>query len=147
MNIPNTIIKTVERTYKPTINPNPIWEVERTVTTRTFTFTTTDIVTGEILGSTRLVWRHDSNDTKRIDVYRGCSYRIFGYNPLPVTDWFHGIPLVQMLKWCKQHGMINMKYVRQDTVVDYVDACTWDECNGVWVVPYSSRNSSFYRSC
>lgn len=132
----STIIKTIERTYKPCENPHPLYEVERCITTRKYTFDVINTKTGEIIGKTTLYWKHDTEDEKNINirsVYHGCSYRFSGYNPIPVTDWFHGVPLDDMRKWCEEHGLINMKFVAEFKNITYADSYVYDSCNGEWV--------------
>ena len=143
MTIPNTIIRTTERTYKPTENPMPHYEVERCITIRKYIFDVINTVTGEIINHSTLLWKHDTNDDTNIPtVYRGCSYRFSGYNPTPVTDWFHGVPLSQMFSWCEEHGLVNMRFVSEFKNITYVDKCIWDEYNREWIVPKSRRGRS-----
>ena len=116
-----TITKFVERTYKPTQNPNPIYKVERCITTRKYIFDVINRETGEVINQSILWWKNDTTDNYLFGLYHGCSYRFHGYNPIPVTDWFRGVPLNQMFDWCKQHGLVNMRYVEQYTNITYAD--------------------------
>ena len=95
----------IEKTYKPTTNPCPDWRVSRKVTTRIYVFDRCDSITGEVIGETRLWWKHDTDDKIFDNIYHGCSYRFSGYNPTPCTDWFRGVPLNQMFDWCKEHDL------------------------------------------
>lgn len=137
----SNITKFVERTYKPTQNPMPHYEVERCITTRKYVFDVINPETGEIINQSTLWWKRDTNDTHLKQLYRGCSYRFSDYNPTPVTDWFYGVPLNQMIGWCTSHNLVNMRYVEQYTNITYIDKCVWDEYNMEWVVPKSSRSS------
>ena len=135
MNIPNAITRVTERTYKPTENPCPIYKVERCITTRKYIFDVISTETGEILNHSTLYWRHDTNDTTCPSLYRGCSYLFAQCNPTPVTDWFHGVPLGQMLDWCEEHGLVNVRCVSEFKNITYVDECISDSCNREWVAP------------
>lgn len=97
-----TIINNV---YKHTHSTNPIWRVDRKVTTQIFKFDRVHPETGEVLAQTRLHWKHDTQDKHWDSIYHGCSYRFSGYNPMPCTDWFYGVPLNQMFAWCKEHNL------------------------------------------
>lgn len=111
----------IEKTYKPTHSTNPIWRVSRKVTTRTYIFDHCDPETGEILGQTRLYWKHDTQDKHCEYLYHGCSYRFSGYNPMPVTDWFYGVPLKQMLDWCMEHDLHFIDCISEYITINYVD--------------------------
>ena len=131
-----SIIRTIERTYEPTHNPHPHYEVKRCVTVRKYIFDVVSLTTGEILNHSTLYWKHDTDDDAKIpSVYHGCSYRFAGYNPIPVTDWFHGVPFSQMKSWCEEHGLFNMRFVSEVKNITYADACEWDSCNCEWVAP------------
>lgn len=140
MTIPNAITRVTERTYQPTHNPHPHYEVERCITIRKYIFDVINTVTGEVVNHSTLYWKHDTNDDANIPrVYRGCSYRFSGYNPTPVTDWFHGVPIGQMLSWCEDHGLTNMRCVSEFKNVTYADKCVWDSVNCEWVAPANTR--------
>ena len=142
MKTTNTIRRTTERTYEPTINPHPHYEVKRCVTIRKYVFDVVHPITGEIINNSTMWWKHDTDDDAKLPkVYRGCSYRFTGYNPMPVTDWFHGVPIGQMEEWCDQHNLVNMRLVSEYKTVTYADVCTWDECNMEWVVPTKPRRA------
>lgn len=141
MNIPNTILRVTERTYKPTENPCPIYKTERCITIRKWQFDAINPVTGELMGKTTLLWKHDTDDTESPSMYHGCSYRFIRYNPMPVTDWFHGVPLDRMFKWCEEHGLCNMKFIGEFKTIYYADSCVYDSCNGEWVVPDVHRRA------
>lgn len=134
-----TITRITERTYKPTENPVPQYKVERCITTRKYILDVISPTTGEVLNHTTLYWKHDTNDTDSAPVYHGCSYRFAVYNPTPVTDWFHGVPIGQMLAWCEEHNLVNARLVAEFKNITYVDECVWDSCNGEWVKPRRSR--------
>jgi hypothetical protein len=56
-----------------------------------------------------------------------------GYNPIPVTEWFHGLSKSQMFEWCTEHGLGNMKCIGQYTDFYYSDSCVRDSYNMEWV--------------
>lgn len=113
--------KTITNTYKPTNSTFPVWKVENKVVTRCFEFDSINPCTRELMGKTRLLWKHDTNDTQSHPMYHGCSYLFSGYNPTPCTNWFYGIPLKQMFEWCESHGMTNMKYLWETVDITYKD--------------------------
>lgn len=127
--------KLTNRTYKPTSNPNPIWQVDQCITYRIYEFDAVNPNDGQILGKTRLYWRRNTKDTISSPLYRGCSYRFTGYNPIPVTDWFHGVPMNQMFKWCASHNLVNMRCVSEYKDITYVDTCIYDPHSGEWYKP------------
>ena len=96
---------TINSVYQPTNSTNPVWKIDRKVTVRIFKFDHIDPHTGEILGTTHLHWKHDTQDKHCEYLYHGCSYCFSGYNPMPCTDWFYGVPLNQMFAWCKEHDL------------------------------------------
>ena len=125
----------INKHYKHSDNPKPIWGIERKVTTVVYEFDCINLNTWEKVGKTTLLWKHDSEEVHpaKNPVYHGCSWRFMDYNPTPVTDWFLGLPPKQMFKWCKEHGLTNMRVVGKYTDIYFSDACHWDSCNGEWV--------------
>lgn len=110
----------IEKTFKPTMSEFPVWKIDRKVKTRCFEFDTISSA-GVPMGKTRLLWKHDTNNHEYDPIYHGCSYHFDGYNPTPCTDWFHGIPLKQMLNWCENNGMTNMKLLWEHIDITYKD--------------------------
>ena len=125
----------ITKHYQHSENPHPIWGIEREVKTVVYEFDYISPVTGEVF-KTNLLWKHDTEDDATTNPkYHGCSWRFMKYNPTPVTDWFRGLPLDQMLKWCEEHGLGNMRVIGRYTDIYFSDACTWDSCNGEWRRP------------
>lgn len=125
MSIRNIITKH----YQHSNNPNPIWRKEHEVKTVVYEFDYTSPITGEMF-KTNLLWKHDTKDDATTNPkYHGCSWHFMKYNPTPVTDWFRGLPVDQMLKWCEEHGLGNMKVIGKYTDIYYHDICQFDDYN------------------
>ena len=119
----------IEKHYQHSNNPNPIWREERKVTTIVYEFDCFDLNTWKRVGTTNLLWKHDTSDNVTHPLYRGCSWRFMKYNPTPVTNWFHGLPRNQMLEWCEKNGLTNMKVVGRYVDIYYHDICKFDDYN------------------
>lgn len=113
--------KTIEHVYKFTNNTRPIWRVARKTVTRRYQFEAINPKTGETIGTTYLIWKHDTKDAVEHPLYHGCSYCFIGYNPMPVTDWFHGVPLKQMFKWCHANNLVGGECVTEHVHITYED--------------------------
>lgn len=113
--------KTIDRIYQFTNNTMPVWRVIRKVVTRCYKFEAIDPKTGKTIGITNLIWCHDSDDEREYDLYHGCKYRFSGYNPMPVTGWFRGVPLNQMLQWCYDHNLVGGECISQNVHITYED--------------------------
>ena len=120
---------TIEKHYQHTNNPNPIWRIERKITTVVYEFDYINPFTGEENGKTNLFWQHDTNDKVTHPLYHGCSWRFGGYNPTPVTNWFRGLPPKKMFEWCRLNGLGNMKVIGKYTGIYYHDICQFDDYN------------------
>ncbi len=108
----------VEKVYRPANTARPIWkEVERK-RIRVFLF---DSMYKGKRTSTTLLWRCRYKQGQIDDLYHGCDYHFGGHNPIPVTDWFRGIPLNQMLDWCKANGLTNMQELAETITITYAD--------------------------
>ena len=119
----------IEKHYQHSNNPNPIWREERKVKTVVYEFDYTSPITGEMF-KTNLLWKHDTEDDATTNPkYHGCSWRFMKYNPTPVTNWFHGLPVDQMLKWCEENGLGNMRVIGRYVDIYYHDICQFDEYN------------------
>lgn len=113
--------KTIDRIYQFTNNTMPIWRVARKTVTRYYQFEAINPQTGKTMGITYLIWKHDSKDEIEYPLYHGCSYLFTGYNPMPVTDWFRGVPLKQMFKWCHEHNLVGGELVAENVHITYED--------------------------
>lgn len=116
--------KTIEKFYQFTQSECPVWQLSRTISTKVFAFEVIDPKNGKTIGTTNLIWRYDSHDADwgGEPLYHGCKYRFTGYcNPLPVTDWFRGVPLKQMLKWCYDHGLVGGECISHNIHLTYKD--------------------------
>ena len=85
---------------------------------------------GKTIGTDNLIWKRDTKDDEYENpMYHGCSYRFTGsHNPLPVTDWFRGVPLNQMLKWCYDHNLVGGECITHSIHLTYEDmSVTYNE--------------------
>lgn len=108
-------------TYRPTNSKFPIWKEGRKVHSICWAFKSVDPKTGEFIGDTKLWWRRDTDDHFNEDIYHGCSYMFTGYNPTPVTGWFHGVPRDKMLDWCEANNLMFVDCICEYISIEYVD--------------------------
>ena len=122
--------KTITKTYKPQKTEFPIWKQTNRVVLRHYQFDVSNEhkTDRQYHGIPTLIWKHEekpSCDTMicraEHEFYNGCSYHWHGYNPMPVTGWFRGVPLKQMFKWCEEHGLTNPTLVRESVEITYED--------------------------
>ena len=122
--------KTIVKTYKPQMTKHPIWMQSNRVVYRHYEFDVSKEhkANRQLHGTPTLLWKHEdkpSDNTMRCsaehEFYNGCSYMWGGYNPTPVTGWFHGVPLKQMFKWCEEHGLTNPKLVSEYVEITFED--------------------------
>ena len=111
----------IEKTYKPTMSEHPVWVLSRKVTMLTYKFDVLNPYDGNVLAQSYLSWKMDSNDTYMEERYHGCSYMFTGYNPLPTSGWFRGIPRNQMLEWCNMNHLRLVGCVKQYITLEFVD--------------------------
>lgn len=114
------INKFVTETYLPTTSNFPIWREKTRIVIRYYEFDTNSELAKKY-GKPTLVWKYDPDDKAVHPMFHGCSYRWSGYNPTPCTEWFHGIPLHQMIDWCEEHGLTNPKLLSEHVNITWHD--------------------------